>query len=41
MYRYTVVEQELYRKAFKKLSKIYRNIDLDIEELVAKQIGDN
>jgi hypothetical protein len=31
MYRYTVVEQELYRKAFKKLSKIYRNIDLDIE----------
>ena len=31
MYKYTVVEQELYKKAFKKLSKTYRNIDLDIK----------
>ena len=31
MYKYTVVEQELYKKTLKKLSKTYRNIDLDIK----------
>jgi len=34
MYKYTVVEQELYKKAFKKLSKTYRNIDLDIKDFL-------
>ena len=34
MYRYTVVEQELYKKALKKLSKTYRNIDLDIKDFL-------
>ena len=28
MYKYIVVEQALYKKALKKLSKTYRNIDL-------------
>jgi len=31
MYKYTVVEQELYKKALKKLSKIYKNINSDIK----------
>ena len=31
MYKYTIVEQELYKKSFKKLSKSYKNIDLDIK----------
>jgi hypothetical protein len=31
MYKYTVVEQELYKKALKKLSKIYKNIDSDVK----------
>ena len=31
MYKYTVIEQELYKKALKKLSKTYKNIDLDIQ----------
>ena len=34
MHKYTVVEQELYKKALKKLSKTYRNIDLDIKEFL-------
>jgi len=34
MYKYTVVEQELYKKAFKKLSKTYRNIDLDVKDFL-------
>ena len=34
MYKYAVVEQELYKKAFKKLSKTYRNIDLDIKDFL-------
>jgi mRNA-degrading endonuclease RelE of RelBE toxin-antitoxin system len=34
MYKYTVVEQELYKKAFKKLSKTYKNIDLDIKDFL-------
>jgi mRNA-degrading endonuclease RelE of RelBE toxin-antitoxin system len=34
MYKYTVIEQELYKKSFKKLSKTYRNIDLDIKEFL-------
>ena len=31
MYKYTVVEQELYKKALKKLSKIYKNINSDVK----------
>ena len=34
MYKYTVIEQELYKKAIKKLSKTYRNIDLDIKNFL-------
>ncbi len=34
MHKYTVVEQELYKKAVKKLSKTYRNIDLDIKDFL-------
>ena len=34
MYKYTVIEQELYKKAIKKLSKTYRNIDLDIKDFL-------
>ena len=34
MYKYTVVEQELYKKALKKLSKAYRNVDLDIKDFL-------
>jgi len=34
MYKYTVVEQELYKKALKKLSKTYRNINLDIKDFL-------
>jgi len=34
MCKYTVIEQELYTKAFKKLSKSYRNIDLDIKNFL-------
>ena len=33
-YKYTVVEQELYKKALKKLSKTYRNIDLDVKDFL-------
>jgi hypothetical protein len=32
MCKYTVVEQELYKKALKKLSKIYKNINLDVKK---------
>ena len=35
MHKYTVVEQELYKKAIKKLSKTYRNIDLDIKDFLS------
>ena len=31
MCKYTVIEQELYKKAIKKLSKNYRNVELDVE----------
>ena len=31
MYKYTIVEQELYTKALKKLSKIYKNINSDVK----------
>ena len=34
MYNYTVVEQELYKKALKKLSKTYKNIDSDIKNFL-------
>ena len=34
MYKYTVVEQKLYKKALKKLSKTYRNIDLDVKDFL-------
>ena len=34
MYKYTVIEQELYKKALKKLSKTYKNIDLDIKDFL-------
>jgi len=34
MHNYTVVEQKLYQKALKKLSKTYRNIDLDIKDFL-------
>ena len=34
MHKYTVVEQELYKKALKKLAKTYRNIDLDIKDFL-------
>lgn len=34
MYKYTVIEQELYKKALKKLAKRYRNIDLDIKDFL-------
>ncbi len=34
MYKYTVVEQALYKRALKKLSKTYRNIDLDIQDFL-------
>lgn len=34
MHKYTVVEQELYKKAIKKLSKTYRNIDLDVKDFL-------
>jgi len=32
MAKYEIVEQELYLKAYKKLSKKYRNIATDLEE---------
>jgi len=32
MYKYTVIEQELYKKALKKLSKTYKNIDLNMQD---------
>ena len=35
MYKYTVIEQDLYKKSLKKLSKTYRNIDLDIKDFLA------
>jgi len=31
MHNYIVVEQDLYKKAVKKLSKNYRNIELDVK----------
>ena len=34
MSKYKVVEQSLYQKAFKKLSKTYRNIDLDVDNFL-------
>lgn len=33
-YKYRVIEQDLYRKAVKKLAKTYRNIELDIDEFL-------
>ena len=34
MCKYIVVEQELYKKAVKKLSKSYRNIELDVKKFL-------
>ena len=34
MCKYTVVEQELYKKTLKKLSKSYININLDIQDFL-------
>ena len=34
MYKYIVVEQDLYKKAVKKLSKNYRNIELDVKDFL-------
>ena len=34
MSKYKVVEQSLYQKAFKKLSKTYKNIDSDIDNFL-------
>ena len=34
MYKYRIVEQELYKKSLKKLSKTYRHIDLDIKKFL-------
>jgi len=34
MAKYKVVEQELYQKAFKKLSKTYKNINLDVDNFL-------
>jgi len=34
MYKYTVVEQDLYKKAVRKLSKNYRNIESDVENFL-------
>jgi len=34
MYKYTLVEQYLYKKAIKKLSKNYRNIELDVKKFL-------
>jgi len=34
MHKYTVIEQELYKKAIKKLSKIYRNIESDVKSFL-------
>ena len=34
MYKYTVIEQALYKKAVKKLSKNYKNIETDIKNFL-------
>lgn len=34
MYKYRVVEQGLYKKALKKLSKTYKSINLDIQKIL-------
>jgi len=34
MYKYTAIEQELYKKAVKKLSKNYRNIESDVKDFL-------
>ena len=34
MYKYTVIEQKLYKKAVKKLSKNYRNVELDVKSFL-------
>jgi len=34
MYKYAVIEQELYKKAIKKLSKNYRNIKSDMKDFL-------
>jgi len=34
MYKYTVIEQDLYKKAVKKLSKNYRNIESDVKDFL-------
>ena len=36
MCKYIVVKQELYKKALKKLSRTYRNIDSDVQEYLKK-----
>ena len=34
MCKYTVIEQDLYKKAVKKLSKNYRNIESDVKDFL-------
>ena len=34
MYKYRVVEQDLYKKTVKKLSKNYRNIESDVKDFL-------
>ena len=34
MYKYTVIEQKLYKKAVKQLSKNYRNVELDVKSFL-------
>jgi len=34
MHKYTVIEQELYKKAVKQLSKNYRNVELDVKSFL-------
>jgi len=34
MSKYSVIEQALYKKAFKKLAKTYKNIDSDIDNFL-------
>lgn len=37
---YTIIEQDLYLKALKKLSKKYKNIETDIEDFLLNVISE-
>jgi hypothetical protein len=41
MHNYIVVEQDLYKKAVKKLAKNYRSIELDVEDFLKSIITKN